>query len=66
VADDVRPGVLRVEMMHAGAARYDSIASDRVPPSPRQSDVMIVAGTLCNKMGRRCARSTTRWPNRAG
>ena len=22
----------------------------RVPPSPRQSDVMIVAGTLCNKM----------------
>jgi len=30
-----------VEMMHAGASRYDL---------PRQSDVMIVAGTLCNKM----------------
>jgi NADH-quinone oxidoreductase subunit B len=40
-----------VEMMHAGAARYDM---DRFGmlfrPSPRQSDVMIVAGTLCNKM----------------
>src|SRR3989440_12918933 len=40
-----------VEMMHAGAARY---ALDRFGivfrPSPRQSDVMIVAGTLCNKM----------------
>ena len=36
-----------VEMMHAGAARYDL---DRFGiifrPSPRQSDVMIVAGTL--------------------
>ena len=40
-----------VEMMHAGASRYDL---DRfgviLRPSPRQSDVMIVAGTLCNKM----------------
>lgn len=40
-----------VEMMHAGAARYDL---DRFGmffrPSPRQADVMIVAGTLCNKM----------------
>lgn len=40
-----------VEMMHAAAARYDM---DRFGvlfrPSPRQSDVMIVAGTLCNKM----------------
>merc|ERR1711988_1540381 len=40
-----------VEMMHAGAARYDL---DRFGiifrPSPRQSDVMIVAGTLTNKM----------------
>ena len=41
-----------VEMMHAGAARYDI---DRFGmlfrPSPRQSDLMVVAGTLCNKMG---------------
>ncbi len=40
-----------VEMMQCAAARYDV---DRFGvlfrPSPRQSDVMIVAGTLCNKM----------------
>ncbi|KAF3328426.1 NADH dehydrogenase [Carex littledalei] len=40
-----------VEMMHASSPRYDF---DRFGvifrPSPRQSDVMIVAGTLCNKM----------------
>ena len=40
-----------VEMMQAAASRYDL---DRLGflfrPSPRQSDVMIVAGTLCNKM----------------
>ena len=40
-----------VEMMHTGASRYDL---DRFGiifrPSPRQSDVMIVAGTLTNKM----------------
>lgn len=40
-----------VEMMHSAAARYDL---DRFGvifrPSPRQSDLMIVAGTLCNKM----------------
>ncbi len=40
-----------VEMMHCAASRYDL---DRFGimfrPTPRQSDVMIVAGTLCNKM----------------
>lgn len=40
-----------IEMMHASASRYDL---DRYGtfyrPTPRQSDVMIVAGTLCNKM----------------
>ncbi len=40
-----------IEMMHTAASRYDL---DRFGvifrPSPRQSDVMIVAGTLCNKM----------------
>ncbi|KAL0488472.1 NADH dehydrogenase (ubiquinone) Fe-S protein [Acrasis kona] len=40
-----------VEMMHAAAARYDF---DRFGiifrPTPRQSDCMIVAGTLTNKM----------------
>ena len=40
-----------VEMMHVGAARYDMDRFGVVfRPSPRQSDVMIVAGTLCNKM----------------
>jgi NADH-quinone oxidoreductase subunit B len=40
-----------IEMMHSAAARYDV---DRLGvifrASPRQSDLMIVAGTLCNKM----------------
>jgi NADH-quinone oxidoreductase subunit B len=40
-----------VEMMHTGASRYDL---DRFGitfrASPRQADVMIIAGTLCNKM----------------
>jgi NADH-quinone oxidoreductase subunit B len=40
-----------VEMMHAGAARFDLDRYGVVfRPSPRQSDVMIVAGTLVNKM----------------
>src|SRR3970282_2314209 len=40
-----------VEMMQAGASRYDLDRFGIVfRPSPRQSDLMIVAGTLCNKM----------------
>ena len=40
-----------VEMMHAGASRYDLDRFGIVfRPSPRQSDVMVVAGTLVNKM----------------
>ena len=40
-----------VEMMHAYMSRYDLDRFGVVPRgSPRQSDVMIVAGTLCNKM----------------
>lgn len=41
-----------VEMMHAAASRYDldRFGAGVFRPSPRQSDVMIVAGTLCNKM----------------
>ena len=40
-----------VEMMQAAASRYDLDRLGMVfRPSPRQSDVMIVAGTLCNKM----------------
>ncbi len=40
-----------VEMIHAYMARYDLDRFGVIPrPSPRQSDVMIVAGTLTNKM----------------
>jgi len=40
-----------VEMMHAYLSRYDLDRFGVVPrPSPRQSDVLIVAGTLTNKM----------------
>lgn len=41
-----------VEMMHAAAARFDldRFGAGAFRPSPRQADVMIVAGTLCNKM----------------
>ncbi len=40
-----------VEMMHANMPRYDMERFGAAPrASPRQSDLMIVAGTLCNKM----------------
>ena len=40
-----------VEMMHAAASRYDLDRFGLVfRASPRQSDLMIVSGTLCNKM----------------
>ena len=56
-----------VEMMHAGASRYDT---DRFGvffrPSPRQSDVMIVAGTLVNKMAPALRKVMTKWQNPNG
>jgi NADH-quinone oxidoreductase subunit B len=40
-----------IEMMQAAMPRYDLERFGFAPrASPRQSDVMIVAGTLCNKM----------------
>ncbi len=40
-----------IEMMHTACSRYDMDRFGIVfRPSPRQSDVMIVAGTLTNKM----------------
>ncbi|KVM54684.1 NADH dehydrogenase [Burkholderia ubonensis] len=40
-----------VEMMHAAGARYDMDRFGMIPrPSPRQCDLMIVSGTLTNKM----------------
>ena len=41
-----------VEMMHAAAARYDMarLGAEMFCASPRQADLLIVAGTLSNKM----------------
>ena len=53
-----------VEMMHAGAARLDLDRYGVVfRPSPRQSDVMIVAGTLVNKMAPALRRVYDQMPN---
>jgi len=46
-----RTGSLPVEMMHTAMPRYDMERFGTAPrASPRQSDLMIVAGTLTNKM----------------
>jgi NADH-quinone oxidoreductase subunit B len=40
-----------VEMMHAATSRYDLDRFGQMfRASPRQADLMIVSGTLCNKM----------------
>jgi len=40
-----------VEMMHSAASRYDMERFGMLfRASPRQADIMIVAGTLTNKM----------------
>ena len=39
-----------IEMMQMAMPRYDAERFGFARASPRQSDVMIVAGTLCNKM----------------
>jgi NADH-quinone oxidoreductase B subunit len=51
VADDLRARLLRGRDDAYRRRRYDLDRFGVVfRPSPRQSDVMIVAGTLCNKM----------------
>jgi NADH-quinone oxidoreductase subunit B len=53
-----------VEMMHAAASRYDLERFGVLfRPSPRQSDVMIVAGTLTNKMAPALRRVYDQMPN---
>jgi NADH-quinone oxidoreductase subunit B len=55
-----------IKMMQVSMPRYDVERFGFAPrASPRQSDVMIVAGTLTNKMAQRCARFTTRCRSRA-
>jgi hypothetical protein len=56
-----------VEMIHSYMSRYDLDRFGIIPrPSPRQSDVMIVAGTLTNKWHQLCVKFTTRWLNHVG
>jgi NADH-quinone oxidoreductase subunit B len=51
VVDDLGLACCAVEMIHVNMPRYDMERFGAAPrASPRQSDVMIVAGTLCNKM----------------
>jgi len=53
-----------IEMMAAGAARYDldRFGAGLFRPSPRQSDLMIVAGTVTLKMGTRIKRLYEQMP----
>ena len=57
-----------IEMMAASAARYRhrAIRHASFRPTPRQADLMIVAGTVSYKMAAPCGRSTTRCPSRSG
>lgn len=57
-----------IEMMSFGAPRADSgrFGMEVYRPSPRQADLMIVAGRVSQKMAPCCGRSMTRWPSRAG
>ena len=51
-----------IELMAAGASRFDisRFGSEVMRFSPRQSDVMIVAGTVTYKMARGCWRLARR------
>ena len=56
-----------VEMMQTGASRYDLDRFGVVfRPSPRQSDVMIVAGTLTNKMAPALRKVYDQMPEQVG
>jgi NADH-quinone oxidoreductase B subunit len=53
-----------VEMMHAYCSRYDLDRLGIVPrPSPRQSEIIIVSGTLTNKMSPMLRNVYTQMPN---
>ena len=58
-----------IELMAAGASRFDisRFGSEVMRFSPRQSDVMIVAGTVTYKMAHGSpSDSTIKWPSRNG
>lgn len=54
-----------IEMMAAGASRFDldRFGANVFRPSPRQSDLMIVAGTISKKMGPAIQRLWDQMPN---
>jgi NADH-quinone oxidoreductase subunit B len=54
-----------MEMMHCASARYDMdrFGMGIFRASPRQSDLMIVAGTLCNKMAPALRKVYDQMPN---
>jgi NADH-quinone oxidoreductase subunit B len=53
-----------IEMMSAGASRFDldRFGAGAFRPSPRQSDLMIVAGTITHKMASRIRRLYEQMP----
>ena len=54
-----------IEMMTSGGPKYDlaRFGMEVFRASPRQADLMIVAGRVARRWRRSCARSTTRWPS---
>ncbi|MBI4569047.1 MAG: NADH-quinone oxidoreductase subunit B [Planctomycetes bacterium] len=53
-----------IELMQTGASRYDVDRFGMIPrSSPRQSDLMIVAGTITHKMASRVKRLYEQMPN---
>ena len=57
-----------IELMSTGGPRHDlaRFGMERASNTPRQADLMIVAGRVARRWRRCCGRSTTRWPTPSG